>query len=399
MNKINILILSIFYLLLNNATYAFEQKLQNEESTELKPDTFLGALNTIVVTAHTLESDSESALDVSPACEKVGTGPIDSLNSRTSFCQKFEKEFDIYDSQAQNAYVNTVKITGYAYVEDNPTNELKWPVKFKFRSIYTNPTGPIIHIAPRLGCGTDEQGGINCSTVGNPSVVLNPGLSPEITVNTNMNMYSTSEKEIPMTIEGNYNIVGQSLVDDTAKNFEDNNIPVVRCDVKLAKSNTSGCVFFDAPAVMRTINLTTTPEVRESAEHIRDAQNSGLPGRYVPQEDSILPGYGSQPLKRLRDFAARKANREFSLGICRAQDNTYSETCDPDGDSDDPEVSCQCDEYPFAATQEGGNNSPSPGVSARKILASDNASAGGKLGVFFNQQRVLDGEEFYVNVE
>ena len=55
MNKINILILSIFYLLLNNAAYAFEQKLQNEESTELKLDTFLGALNTIIVTAHTLE--------------------------------------------------------------------------------------------------------------------------------------------------------------------------------------------------------------------------------------------------------------------------------------------------------------------------------------------------------
>ncbi|MCU4416070.1 NucA/NucB deoxyribonuclease domain-containing protein [Acinetobacter bereziniae] len=400
MNKINILILSIFYLLLNNAAYAFEQKLQNEESTELKPDTFLGALNTIVVTAYTLESDSESALDVSPACQKVGDGAFNSLNSRTSFCQKFEQTLDLYD--AQGSYANTVNFTGYVYTEENnPTNTLIWPVKFKFRTTYTNLAGPLAHIAPRLECGTTD-GVLDCQQLGGmPSVVLNPGLSPELTVQTNMNMNNRENSRHSfesLEIRANYNIVGQPI-DVGSYYISSDKIPVVRCDVNQARANSSGCIFEKAPAVLRTINI-SIPEVDESALHIRDAQNSGLPGKFISEVDSIFPDKSlSKPLTRLRDWTARNNNRKHSLAICKAQDNSYSESCDPAGDPDDPEVSCQCDEYPFAATYQGGDALENPGVSVRRIEASDNKSAGARLGVFYTQQRILDGDEFYINVE
>lgn len=210
-------------------------------------------------------------------------------------------------------------------------------------------------------------------------------------------MYNATKKQFPLIIEGNYSIAGQSLVDSTAKDFEDNSIPLVRCDKGLARSGSNGCVFIDAPAVLTRINV-TNPDVDESALHIRDAQNSGLPSKYVPQQDSILPAAESKPLTRLRDLAARRDNRRESLNQCLAKFNTYSPTCAASGDPEDPEVDCDCDEFPFAATNEGAMNPDFP-VSVRKIDPSDNRRAGAYLGVFYTQQRVLDGDEFYINVE
>lgn len=398
MNKIIHLIL-IFYFSFYIPAYADTQinRDGNVNSHNSAEGIFLGTLNSIIVTVNKLRSSSESALDVSSACEKVGEGAFNSLNSRTSFCQKFEQNLDLYDSSG--SYVNTANIIGYIYTEENnPTNTLIWPVKFKFRTVYSDPTGPLAQISPRIECGTDE-GVENCQLIGGMrSVLLTPGLSVEFPIQTVMNMTNRDKYSFDsMEIRANYNVIGQSL-DINSPYLVSDRIPSLRCDVGLAKTGTQGCIFEDAPAVLTRINV-NDQDVNESALHIRDAQLSGLPGRYIPEPDSIMPSYESSPLRRLRDLTLRRQNRSKSLQMCLAKFNSYSSTCAPSGDPEDAEVDCDCDEYPFAATMEGAANTEFIPVSVRKIDPSDNRRAGAYLGVFYTQQRVLDGEEFYINVE
>jgi len=51
------------------------------------------------------------------------------------------------------------------------------------------------------------------------------------------------------------------------------------------------------------------------------------------------------------------------------------------------ESNCDCDEYPFASTKQGGE-----AASIRFIDSSDNRSAGAKLGAFYYRERVKDGD-------
>lgn len=84
MKKIINLLLIVFYFMFNNTAQAFDEQSQSTNiQKELESDIFSTMLNTIVLTAHSLRSEDDSAPDVSPACQKVGTGPIDSLNSMT----------------------------------------------------------------------------------------------------------------------------------------------------------------------------------------------------------------------------------------------------------------------------------------------------------------------------
>ncbi|AYO54072.1 NucA/NucB deoxyribonuclease domain-containing protein [Acinetobacter wuhouensis] len=420
MKKIIYLISILFYFLLNNITHAYDPEPPEQNSSEkIKPEIFLGTLNTIVMTANALESGADSAPDVSPACEKVGDGAYNSLNSRTSFCQKFSTELEVQD--AEGFFVNTAYVTGYIYTEeDNPINTTDWPVKFKFRTVYKNPTGPLAHIAPRLECGTAENSELECEQIGGmPEVTLYPGLSSEVQVITRMNLgkmpftaghpitdekiYTSDKfyyKFSGLRINANFNIVGQPITKDYFYQNLDL-IPELRCDKNLAKGNTTGCVFYQAPAILKTIKGTDPDSlVRQSVEHIRDAQNIGLPGKFIPQADSIFPDSSAKPLRRLRDVAQINKNRRFSTAICKAGDATYSDDCQQPEGSEDEVKGCQCDEYPFASTYEGGgNNDSDQKVSVRMITGGDNSSAGGRLGAFYSNQRVIDGESFYINID
>ncbi len=51
------------------------------------------------------------------------------------------------------------------------------------------------------------------------------------------------------------------------------------------------------------------------------------------------------------------------------------------------------------ATEQGGRNAPTSGVSTRIITGGDNMKSGQLLGTFYTQQRVIQGEKFYVNVD
>ncbi|WP_181810911.1 NucA/NucB deoxyribonuclease domain-containing protein [Streptomyces ipomoeae] len=109
--------------------------------------------------------------------------------------------------------------------------------------------------------------------------------------------------------------------------------------------------------------------MNESANHILDAQSkiAGHPG-------------ASTPLHRITNEKTISANRKAMCGKVH----------NPDPKKYD------CDEYPFAASKEGGN--PARG-SARIISAGDNRSAGARLGGFYKNQRVLNGDAYYVHIK
>ena len=126
-----------------------------------------------------------------------------------------------------------------------------------------------------------------------------------------------------------------------------------------------GCTF---PSFAPTFSLSRTDaKVKESARHIADAQKAiaGHPG-------------ASTPLHRITNAKTIDQHRQAMCGRTHA----------PQGKD--------CDEYPFAATKEGGN--PRRG-SIRVISSGDNRTAGARLGGFYKSQRVLNGDAYYVRIK
>ncbi|MEU8899188.1 hypothetical protein AB0C65_25245 [Nocardia sp. NPDC048505] len=170
--------------------------------------------------------------------------------------------------------------------------------------------------------------------------------------------------------------------------------PTVRCDA-IENRNTTGCV---VPAAEPILDYTTR-NVPDVATHVRYAQASGLPGSPT----------STNPLIRLLDPVAMQNNRNAS---CNRVPGPR-----PAGQ--------QCDEYPFAATYQGGGangpartylgscdigirgwvtalgtapvpNLSSTGISMCLLNGRQNGRAGGILTWFYTKNRVLDGDKFYV---
>jgi hypothetical protein len=141
--------------------------------------------------------------------------------------------------------------------------------------------------------------------------------------------------------------------------------PWVRCDNQLKGSTSAGCVFSDSAAIIAYSLTTPYPQL---AAHIRDAIANGFPGNY---------GSG-RPLHRVYDDNWIAANR-----------NTACPRSLPRPPGQD------CDEYPFANSQEGAKNNP---YDIRMIDSWQNQVGGGEVGTMFNQMRVLDGEQFWVAI-
>jgi Deoxyribonuclease NucA/NucB len=135
------------------------------------------------------------------------------------------------------------------------------------------------------------------------------------------------------------------------------------------------------------------PAVNQSAHHIRDAQRQ--PGSTYPRvAGKQIPGASAEnPLHRLyHDTTRRRQNREgFAVPVCEQQWPGY------------PELSQDCDEYPFASTYEGAarhlyEDVPYGWFSVRPILFSDNQTAGSRLGTWYGADRILDGDAYYVRI-
>ncbi|MFJ6569361.1 hypothetical protein ACIQNU_18245 [Streptomyces sp. NPDC091292] len=161
--------------------------------------------------------------------------------------------------------------------------------------------------------------------------------------------------------------------------------PASRGDNALPGVYRPGVVF---PEYTPTLNysLALYPQL---AGHIRDAQNSGLPG--AP---------GDTALERLTDTDKRDDNRN------RSCPSRYPR---PDGKS--------CDEYPFASTWQGASTANPVGVartfgwcnitepsgtgpvgySVCMIDATENSRGGSELGSFYRTERIIEKDAFFVD--
>lgn len=171
-------------------------------------------------------------------------------------------------------------------------------------------------------------------------------------------------------------------------------VPGLRCD-NLIGGRPVGCVFPGAPPPV--FPAATSNSYPEFARHVRDALNSGLPGS---------PSSG-RPLHRLMNPTLQDANRRTA----HCGSNPFNPP--------DPLI-FTCDEYPFASTYEGAAFQRNAGFSARTfpwcgipgvpqisgangwsvcwIFRGDNSGAGGALGAFYSDNRLIDTEPFYVEI-
>lgn len=135
----------------------------------------------------------------------------------------------------------------------------------------------------------------------------------------------------------------------------------VRCD---SRFRPSGCVNFNNPGYLKT--MTDLPDINKN---IAEGQRTGSPG-----------AYGGVPLHRLTDSNAITRNR-YAACISPAKLATIGNR--PEG--------AECDEYPFAATYEGGGN-----AHIAWVPAVQNRQQGGRLSTFYNAARIVDGDPYYV---
>ncbi|MEV7182542.1 NucA/NucB deoxyribonuclease domain-containing protein [Kitasatospora sp. NPDC093679] len=163
----------------------------------------------------------------------------------------------------------------------------------------------------------------------------------------------------------------------------------VRCDSAPYIINTNageGCVF---PWVTETVQISAA-DYPESAAHILTAQyhpDQTLPpvaGKQIPG----APGSG-RPLHRIADQGVIDAHRATAVAACNQWFPNYADE------------GLDCDEYPFASTQEGSD--PATGnYSVEPIPDWDNRGSGAVVGNFYTYRRILGSDltndPFYVEV-
>ncbi|MER6424501.1 NucA/NucB deoxyribonuclease domain-containing protein [Streptomyces sp. NPDC001137] len=125
------------------------------------------------------------------------------------------------------------------------------------------------------------------------------------------------------------------------------------------------------------------PAVNESALHIYDALNR--PERTFPSwPGKTVPGV-KEPLHRMVDQSKIDKNRQKSIGECKKVWGDYSGS------------GLQCDEYPFASTEEGSTKGDNR-FSVRLIDGTDNRKGGERLAEMYTLNRILDGDPFYMKI-
>ncbi|MEU1475806.1 NucA/NucB deoxyribonuclease domain-containing protein [Streptomyces sp. NPDC005760] len=181
------------------------------------------------------------------------------------------------------------------------------------------------------------------------------------------------------------------------------------------------CVFNE---VTPRLNYALASDYRSVAQHIYDAQyfpNSTYPLLVppgVPQpRDKVIPGRydpgnaAAPGLHRITETlhpGEYKANGDHKDGACYKtgpEAALYADTGLPTRPDTPAE---QCDEYPFASTLEGAAN-PDWDFSVKAVPQRDNSIAGGLLGSYYNDDRILAwdptlpdtlaNDRFYVHIE
>ncbi|MEW1926789.1 NucA/NucB deoxyribonuclease domain-containing protein [Streptomyces sp. NPDC088360] len=160
-----------------------------------------------------------------------------------------------------------------------------------------------------------------------------------------------------------------------------------RCDSATYAGTHAGCVYDKTTELFYDMDV-ADPEVNETAQHIIDAQTGRVP-TFPDWAGKTVPGSATsgKPLTRVfHDKAQRDANHRQAVKTCKEHFG-----------ADYASRGLECDEYPFQSTTQGANSGDNK-YSARALDGGDNGRGGTKLGQFYNRQRVLDGDAFYVLV-
>jgi hypothetical protein len=139
-----------------------------------------------------------------------------------------------------------------------------------------------------------------------------------------------------------------------------------------------GTVFPVVTPIFTKLNTSSGSRTEESAKFVLRAQKN-IPN-HVGSFDYILSG--APPLTRTTNTTWKKNNRKAA---CRSFHRHNKED--------------SCDEYPFASTRQGAWKHPPPESERDHVRLSDNRIAGSFLGGFYRRQRVIDGDDFYVEVQ
>jgi len=185
----------------------------------------------------------------------------------------------------------------------------------------------------------------------------------------------------------------------------------LRCDRNVARRNSKGCVFSEASAVLKLYKSSpmgpNAYEIEEAGRHIYEAQISDAgggpyyksqksPGKFqaMPAMRAIADTRNGPEYTGLEyahpDSGVNNMNREAACtsatALVKLRGYPKSNFCQANDLS-----LCQCDEYPFAGTYQGGAYAPNS-TSVRYIRTGDNGQAGTLFGSFLIQQRVFPRE-------
>jgi hypothetical protein len=248
----------------------------------------------------------------------------------------------------------------------------------------------------RLPCTSQPFNGSCGGNVGTGSVTASPAWSSEIQLpvtfewtggDNTLNEFQFSDFELVYAMPTQ--TVEQNLA-DRRQIVSLRHPPAIRCDKGMAVNGGSGCVYAQAPAVL--VFSAADPAVREAAEHIRDAQNAGSPGKLAFDSQNLWTTSGTVALQRTRvtglkgtdtvDGANRRMSCTVADSVIRLRPKA-SDSCPADG------VGCDCDEYPFNSTWNGSWLNKD-GTSAKYINSDQNRQAGRWLQSFYQSERVLD---------
>ena len=139
--------------------------------------------------------------------------------------------------------------------------------------------------------------------------------------------------------------------------------PRARCDTI---GRGQRCVWADFNPTM-VFSAARLPEI---AAHITRAQAAGRPGGRA----------SGRPLERL---TGPEVNRNRRASCPRRLVRAFRRQR-PDG---------SCDEYPFASSLQGGS-----GSSVANVAQRENYSQGGQLGVFYDRERILANDAYWVAI-
>ncbi|MFD2422412.1 NucA/NucB deoxyribonuclease domain-containing protein [Amycolatopsis pigmentata] len=142
-----------------------------------------------------------------------------------------------------------------------------------------------------------------------------------------------------------------------------------------------GTVFTQAKVVV-PFSL-SSPTYPQSARHYSDALTNPVT-TFPSTLGKNVPG-ATTPLHRTLNTATQDANNAAARKTCDDVWGPYDGTL------------LNCDEYPFASTQEGAAKGDG-NYSARLIDAGDNQAAGRWLNSNYTLNRILDGDAFYIAI-